>query len=402
MECCLEFFSSENLLLSNKLKSIFLTYPLHEFNIIPFFCCSLNSKHLHILLERNNNNLEVFAKNYSGKFIKIIPIFISNEKIKYYKDLWISHMMNNNLDNIESILEHALGTNQIISDIHFTPTNNEVVINYRISGKIKTIESLNIEKYNNLIYQLKNKASLDIFKKKSAQSGAVRFFYEGKRIFTRVSFHPSVMGEKIAIRILNNIDINTLEELSVSKEDANSLRKMTNNPGLFIAAGATGSGKTTTVYTILKELLKEKSLNIITVEDPIEYYIDGICQTNVADMSYAESLKSALRQDLDVLFIGEIRDEETVKYAVRAAMTGHLVVTTMHLTSVNQALLRLQDLGIAPSFLQQHLAGVFLQRLEFKEDNNKSYIYPIFEFWNPNLKSIESSVNNILINACNN
>jgi type IV pilus assembly protein PilB len=169
----------------------------------------------------------------------------------------------------------------------------------------------------------------------------------------------------------------SLEKIGIKKTDADNIRNMTGSAGLLIAAGATGSGKTTTLYTLINEFKKQEK-HIITIEDPIELVLDDIVQTDISESSYSLALKSVLRQDIDILFIGEIRDEESAKYIIRAAMTGHLILTTMHLTEINQVVNRLFDLGIPKSFIKQNLNGVFVQDLKFIENS----IVPHFSILN--------------------
>lgn len=253
------------------------------------------------------------------------------------------------------------------SDIHIEPFENEVIIRYRIDGKLKTINKIGVESLGSLTTRVKIMAHLDIAEKRIPQDGKIIIKVEGQEIDLRVSILPVIYGEKIVIRILNkSANLLTKNQLGMSENDIKVLDKIISNPhGIILVTGPTGSGKSTSLYTVLSEV-NSSSLNIITVEDPVEYTMDGINQVNVnekAGLTFASSLRSILRQDPDIVMIGEIRDSETAEIAVRAAITGHLVLTTLHTNDAPSSIGRLVDMGIKPYLLSTSIVGIMAQRL---------------------------------------
>ncbi|GEP66732.1 hypothetical protein CBE01nite_45000 [Clostridium beijerinckii] len=265
------------------------------------------------------------------------------------------------------------------SDIHIEPFENEIRIRYRIDGKLQTVNTLGIESLGPLVTRIKILAGLNIAEKRIPQDGRIMFEVDGAQVDLRVSILPVVNGEKIVIRILNtNGAILNKKQLGMSEENIHRLNRIIGNPhGIILVTGPTGSGKSTTLYSILNEL-NSNSVNIITVEDPVEYTMNGINQVSVnekAGLTFASGLRSILRQDPDIIMIGEIRDEETAEIATRAAITGHLVLSTLHTNDAPSSIIRLVDMGIKPYLVSTSVVGVIAQRLVRKICNNCKEAY---------------------------
>lgn len=253
------------------------------------------------------------------------------------------------------------------SDIHIEPFEKEIRIRYRIDGKLTTINTLGIESLAPLITRIKILANLNIAEKRIPQDGRIITKIGNTDVDLRVSILPTVNGEKVVIRILNRDNYKLgKEHLGLSKANLRKLNNIISNPhGIVLVTGPTGSGKSTTLYTVLSEL-NSSNVNIITVEDPVEYTLDGINQVNVntkAGLTFASGLRSILRQDPDIIMIGEIRDEETAQIAIKAAITGHLVLSTLHTNDAPSSITRLVDMGVEPYLVASSVVGVIAQRL---------------------------------------
>lgn len=253
------------------------------------------------------------------------------------------------------------------SDIHIEPYEKIVRIRYRIDGKLQVVNTLDIESLGPLVTRIKILASLNIAEKRIPQDGRIITRVGEKEVDLRVSILPIVYGEKVVIRILDRDGFKFgKEQLGMSPENIKKLERMISSPyGIILVTGPTGSGKSTTLYTVLSEL-NESNVNIVTVEDPVEYSLDGINQVNVnnkAGMTFASGLRSILRQDPDIIMIGEIRDNETAEIATKAAITGHLVLSTLHTNDSASSITRLVDMGIQPYLVSTSIAGVIAQRL---------------------------------------
>lgn len=265
------------------------------------------------------------------------------------------------------------------SDIHIEPFEDEIRIRYRIDGQLQTVNTINIESQAALVTRIKILAALNIAEKRIPQDGRIITKVGDNDIDLRVSILPVVSGEKVVIRILsrNNFQIGR-QNLGMNKEDLEKLDRIIKSPhGIVLVTGPTGSGKSTTLYTVLNEL-NTGEVNIITVEDPVEYTLKGINQVNVnnkAGLTFASGLRSILRQDPDIVMIGEIRDGETAEIAIRAAITGHLVLSTLHTNDAPSTVVRLIDMGIQPYLVSTSLAGVIAQRLVKKNCPNCSEEY---------------------------
>ena len=266
---------------------------------------------------------------------------------------------------INLLLERASLTKA--SDIHIKPNENDVRIRMRIDGELREIARVDKNSLNTVISRIKVLSNLNIAEKRVPQDGA--FTYRGKNCLLelRVSILPSLFGESCVMRVIDKKGVDyDFSGLGMSDEDEAVFRKMISRPdGLVLVTGPTGSGKSTTLYTALKELNKP-SVNIITVEDPVESPVKDINQVQVnsqVGLDFSAALRSILRHDPDIIFIGEIRDNETAQIAVRSSITGHLVLSTLHTNDALSAIMRLCDMGIEKYLVTSSLSGVVAQRL---------------------------------------
>ncbi|MDQ7819455.1 MAG: ATPase, T2SS/T4P/T4SS family [Armatimonadota bacterium] len=253
------------------------------------------------------------------------------------------------------------------SDIHIEPQERHIRIRYRIDGVLLTRGTLPEYVHAQVVSRIKIMANMDIAERRVPQDGSFQTRVDGRPIDVRVSTIPAFYGEKAVLRLLDkSAPIYDLDKLGLSAANIARLRRIIRRPqGIFLLTGPTGSGKTTTLYAILNELNSEQ-VNIVTVEDPVEYQIAGITQMQVnprAGVTFASALRHFLRQDPDIIMVGEIRDLETARIAVQAALTGHLVLSTLHTNDAPGAITRLLDMGIEPYLVASALEGVAAQRL---------------------------------------
>lgn len=253
------------------------------------------------------------------------------------------------------------------SDIHIEPFENEIRIRYRIDGKLQTVNVLGRESLGPLVTRIKILGNMNIAERRIPQDGRIITKVGETDVDLRVSILPVVNGEKIVIRILSRDNYKLgKEKLGIADENLKKIDRMVRSPfGIVLVTGPTGSGKSTTLYTELSEINSD-DVNIITVEDPVEYTLEGINQVNVnskAGMTFASALRSILRQDPDVIMIGEIRDNETAEIAIKAAITGHLVMSTLHTNDAASSVTRLIDMGVEPFLASTSLTGIIAQRL---------------------------------------
>lgn len=253
------------------------------------------------------------------------------------------------------------------SDIHIEPRQKKFIIRFRIDGQLREIPSPPKHLQDNIITIVKVMADLDISEKRAPQDGRIRLPFEGRDIDFRVNSLPSIYGEKIVVRVLDSSSV-VLEfsALGFPKDDEQKLRDIIFAPhGIILAAGPTGSGKTTTLYTILKEVATDDK-NVTTLEDPVEYRLDKLtqCQIEVkAGMTFANGLRAILRQDPDIVMVGEIRDLETAELAIQASLTGHMVLSTIHTNSAVGTITRLSNMGCDSFLVAATLSCVVAQRL---------------------------------------
>jgi len=339
-----------------------------------------------------------------GKDIEIIPLLAGEAEIEEAIDLFYGFELSVDgiLNEIETgeidyqsldtasdeysqpvvRLVNALLTDAVkrgASDIHFEPEEGFLRFRYRIDGVLRQIRSLHKSYWSAIAVRVKVMAGMDIAEVRAPQDGRISLSFSGRQVDFRVSTLPTVHGENIVLRILDRQKgIVSLEELGLNEEAMESLRLMVARPeGIILVTGPTGSGKTTTLYSILSYLNTE-SVNIMTLEDPVEYPTNLIRQTSISEtarLDFASGIRSLMRQDPDIILVGEIRDEDTASMALRAAMTGHQVFSTLHTNSAIGAIPRLLDIGVKPDILAGNLIGIVAQRLARKlcTDCRESY-----------------------------
>lgn len=266
---------------------------------------------------------------------------------------------------VSELLDRAIQNRA--SDIHLEPQPEGLRIRQRIDGMLLTTDVLSRSEMIPVISRIKVMGHLDIGEKRLPQDGAMSITCGGERVDVRISTMPTLHGEKVVLRLLRNRpEFLTLSELGLDAEDFKRLLRLIFRPhGLLIVTGPTGSGKTTTLYGILQELNRPE-VSIVTLEDPVELQISGITQIQIntkAGLTFAQGLRAVLRQDPDLIMVGEVRDQETADIAIRAALTGHRVFSTLHTGDAASAITRLLDMGIAPYRVASALNGVVAQRL---------------------------------------
>ncbi|WP_270577313.1 GspE/PulE family protein [Caldibacillus thermoamylovorans] len=266
---------------------------------------------------------------------------------------------------VNQIIDNALV--QRASDIHFDPQETELRVRYRVDGILRTERSLPKHMQNVIVARIKIMANLNITETRLPQDGRIKTTINFKPVDIRVSSLPTIYGEKIVMRLLDlSNTLNRIDKIGFSETNLEKFTDMLKRPnGIILITGPTGSGKSSTLYATLNELNSE-DVNIITVEDPVEYQMEGVNQIQVNEnigLTFANGLRSILRQDPDIVMIGEIRDTETAEVATRASLTGHLVLSTLHTNSSIEALSRLVDMGIEPFLISSSILGVVAQRL---------------------------------------
>jgi general secretion pathway protein E len=266
---------------------------------------------------------------------------------------------------INALFTEAVKSNA--SDIHIEPYENRLIVRMRVDGVLREVLASRHAVASLVVSRVKVMAKLDIAEKRLPQDGRISLRLAGRAVDVRVSTIPSSHGERVVLRLLDKqagrLD---LGQLGMSDGLQKAMDEAIHNPhGIILVTGPTGSGKTTTLYAALIRL-NDRTQNIMTVEDPVEYYIDGIGQTQVntkVEMTFARGLRAILRQDPDIVMVGEIRDLETAEIAVQASLTGHLVLSTLHTNTAIGAIARLRDMGVEPFLLASSLIGVLAQRL---------------------------------------
>ena len=266
---------------------------------------------------------------------------------------------------VNSILQNAVS--QHASDIHVDPREKDVVIRIRVDGKLQNERVLPKDIHGVLLARIKIMANLDITERRLPQDGRIRVAIDVRQVDLRIATLPTIFGEKVVVRILDmNQTVTHINQLGLSPNNLRKFTKMIKSPnGLVLITGPTGSGKSSTLYASLNKL-NDEDVNIISIEDPVEYQLEGInqVQVNTANgMTFASGLRAILRQDPNIIMIGEIRDRDTAEIAVRASLTGHLVLSTLHTNDSIGSLLRLVDMGVEPFLVASSLSGVVSQRL---------------------------------------
>ena len=266
---------------------------------------------------------------------------------------------------VNSMISQAVG--ERASDIHIEPHEDEIVIRFRVDGVLRPVMTFPKSLHSLLTTRIKVMAGMNIAEKRLPQDGRILTSVDGRDLDLRVSTLPTVYGEKVVMRILDRSDILIgLEKLGLLEDSLEKIKRLISTPyGLILVTGPTGSGKTTTLYSMLKEL-NSTERNIVTVEDPVEYQLEGVNQVQVnekAGLTFSSILRSVLRQDPDIIMVGEIRDTETAEIAIRSALTGHLVLSTLHTNDAPSAIARLIDMGVEPYLVASSVIGVIAQRL---------------------------------------
>ncbi len=376
--------------LNDKVISLVSEKICKAFCVLPW---ELEGNKLKVLIENPQNTVALKeVRDWTGK--QVVPVMAVGKQLKYIIDHYFENkhekerMMSLARQGVEisaavTIPENLSdGTGPIVefinmlldrasltkaSDIHIKPNEKDVRVRMRIDGELREVTRVDIVALNTIISRIKVLANLNIAEKRVPQDGA--FTYKGKDCLLelRVSILPSLFGESCVMRVIDKKGVDyDFSKLGMSNTDERVFRKMIERPdGLILVTGPTGSGKSTTLYTALKELNKP-SVNIITVEDPVESPVNDInqVQTNSqVGLDFSSALRSILRHDPDIIFIGEIRDGETAQIAVRSSITGHLVLSTLHTNDAISAVMRLCDMGIEKFLVASSLSGVVAQRL---------------------------------------
>jgi len=315
-------------------------------------------------IEKCYHQKEEETKRLFSDLEKESPSSLDGETLEEY-DLLEQSDENPILRMVNAIIVEAI--QQGASDIHFEPTESGLSIRYRIDGVLQKRHAPPREFQAQMLTRIKVMAKMDIAEHRLPQDGRIKLRHGGREIDFRVSTLPIVYGERTVLRILDRGNVLLgLDRIGMGEKGLASFRKLIHRPeGIVLVTGPTGSGKTTTLYSAISEINGAET-NLITIEDPVEYKLSGISQMNVnprIELDFAKGLRHILRQDPDVIMIGEIRDRETAEIAIQASLTGHLVLSTLHTNDAPSALTRLADMGIEPYLLASSILGVIAQRL---------------------------------------
>jgi type II secretory ATPase GspE/PulE/Tfp pilus assembly ATPase PilB-like protein len=314
---------------------------------------------------------KVFGINKSIQIYYALPDELNQTMLHYRKPLVTRFSQIIQQQNrvapeiIDEIIKDA--TAYKVSDIHLEPEKDIVIIRFRIDGVLHEAGQLPKQYYDNILNRIKVQAHMRIDEHNASQDGAIRYEVDGRPVNVRISVIPTLDGEKIAIRLLAEYARGlNIKSLGLNNVDRELLERQIRRPyGMVITTGPTGSGKTTTLYALMK-LINRPEINITTIEDPVEYRLLGVTQIQVntqTNLDFKEGLRSLVRQDPDVILVGEIRDSETAELAVNAALTGHVLLSTFHANDAASAIPRLLDMGIEPFLLASTLNMVIAQRL---------------------------------------
>ena len=321
--------------------------------------------------KENKKEIHIYASSHKKTIVdefefifrkKAEVVTVSEEELVYLLKIVY---LGNRKDADYEVFKEAI--NLKASDIHFEPYKDSILVRFRIDGLLRSMFIFENKEYISILSKMKISSNLDITEKRKPQDGKITFRYGEKDYDLRVSIIPIVHGEKAVIRILyGNVFNYSIDKLNLTDNQKKKLKYiMKVNTGLTIVNGPTGSGKSTTLYCMLQELNKDE-VNISSLEDPIEAVIPGINQMNLnktLNIGFAEGLRSLLRQDPDIVMLGEIRDEETAEMAVRAALTGHKVYSTIHTRDPREVYFRLEDMGVEKYLIRDSLVGIISQRL---------------------------------------
>lgn len=309
------------------------------------------------------NALYLYSKNITDTFNEIIKQNLSEANLSQSK-----HADPPIIKIVDTILEY--GYQNRASDIHIGPTKDVSLVRFRIDGILHDIISLPLELHKSIVTRIKVLADLRTDEHQAAQDGKLQFKIDTEEADVRVSIVPTTNGEKVVLRLLSERSRQySLADLGLSQKDFVKVKNAYEKPyGMILSTGPTGSGKTTSIYSILK-LLNKRDVNIMTIEDPVEYDIEGISQIQVntkTNLTFAEGLRSIVRQDPNIILVGEIRDQDTADIAINSAMTGHLVLSTLHTNDAATAIPRLLDMKIEPFLIASTVTVIIAQRLARK------------------------------------
>lgn len=330
---------------------------------------------LELLYQQNSESAQLIAEDMNNSddlSLLSDEIPMNEDLLNEQSDAPVIRLINAVLS--EALKEHA-------SDIHIEVFEKTMSIRFRVDGVLRPVVQPNKKLAALLVSRIKIMARLDIAEKRLPQDGRITLNIGNRNVDVRVSTLPSQHGERVVLRLLDKTSLRlSLDRLDMSADDIHNLKHLIALPhGIILVTGPTGSGKSTTLYALLSAL-NSPERNVLTVEDPIEYELEGIGQTQVnsrVDMSFARGLRAILRQDPDVVMVGEIRDAETARIAVQASLTGHLVLSTLHTNSASGAVTRLRDMGTESFLLSSSLVGVIAQRLLRRLCNQCKSAHPV-------------------------
>jgi type IV pilus assembly protein PilB len=339
---------------------------LKRFQAVPLM---LKDRQLRIAMAKPPSPQERMALERASK-ARLFPVIARESQIRDFHVLYgqvrSTELSGPAVAAVDEIIQKGLRMKA--SDIHIEPFRNRVDIRYRVDGVLQLTDSFGMERHSPLISRIKVMANMNIAEKRAPQDGAINYRVEHLEMDMRVSVLPSLYGEKVVMRILaGESNQLTMDEVGLSGKGYEKFSGMIHRPyGIILIVGPTGSGKSTTLAAALNTI-KDPGINISTVEEPVEYKIDGITQVNIDKgsdkITFAKALRSLLRQDPDVIMVGETRDRETAEISLRAALTGHLVFTTLHTNDAPSAIPRLVDMGCEPFLVSSSVTGVLAQRL---------------------------------------
>ncbi len=360
---------AEPFIIKKELLQIISPIQAWDYQVIP---AEKRGEEIEFYCAEQNNDIQEELELFLGtqvKFIEISKNQISEFLVKHYprsqKRDGLTKFNSNFEDFLPKIIEEAKTMQS--SDIHIESYENDCRIRFRVDGKLAERYRFDKKEYPALINKVKIQANLDIAEKRLPQDGRIFYRSAAEKIDIRVSIAPALYGEKVVMRLLSkNADNLMLNKLGFNENQLSEyLASIEKTHGIILISGPTGSGKTTTLYASLKHLNNEAN-NILTIEDPIEYTLEGVNQLQVNDgigLTFAQALRTFLRQDPDIIMLGEIRDQETAQMAIRASLTGHLVFSTIHTNSAWGTITRLKDMGLPAYLLAETINISVAQRL---------------------------------------